>query len=113
LLVAPEAGEERRHSALKAAAAEFIWEQPQGEDTHLGENNTGLSRGQLQRIAIARALLMDRKILLLDECTSALDARTEERVLRNLRSLCPNALLVTHRPQPLEELGVSRLEMGE
>ena len=113
LLVAPDADEQCLRDALKTAAADFIWEQPQGEDTRLGENNTGLSKGQLQRIAIARALLMGRKILLLDECTSALDARTEETVLKNLRSLCPNALLVTHRPQPLEDLGVSRLEMGE
>lgn len=114
LLVAPDADEKTRRRALKAAAADFVWEQPLGEDTHLGENNTGLSKGQLQRLAIARALLMDRKILLLDECTSALDAQTEETVLKNLHRLCPNALLVTHRPQALEDLkDVTQLQMDD
>ena len=111
LLVAPEAEEAVLWQVLEAAAADFVREQPLGLDTHVGENNTGLSKGQLQRIAIARALLMERKILLLDECTSALDAETEQRVLRSLRDRCENALLVTHRPQALEDLDVGQLEI--
>lgn len=103
-LVAPDADAEMLAHALKVAAAEFVQELPAGLNTHLGENNTGLSKGQLQRIAIARAVLMERKILLLDECTSALDADTESCALRNLYRCCPNALLVTHRPQALEQL---------
>lgn len=114
LLVAPEANADARRKAIDAAAADFIWDMPMGEDTHVGENNTGLSKGQLQRLAIARAMLMDRRILLLDECTSALDAHTEERVLKSLHSRCPNALLVTHRPQALEDLeGIIQLQMDE
>lgn len=114
LLVAPNADESTRRKALKAAAADFVWELPMGEDTHVGENNTGLSKGQLQRLAIARALLMDRKILLLDECTSALDAQTESTVLKNLHSQFPNALLVTHRPQALDALtNITQLHMDE
>ena len=104
LLVAPDAEEQQLDRALKIAAAEFIGELPNGLDTRLGENNTGLSKGQLQRLAIARAVLMERKILLLDECTSALDADNETQVLKNLHASCENALLVTHRPQSLEQL---------
>jgi ATP-binding cassette subfamily B protein len=103
LLVAPEASREEQENALEAACARFLFE-ADSLATHVGENNTGLSKGQLQRIAIARAILMDRKILLLDECTSALDADTEKQVLSNLRRLCPRAILVTHRPEALEAL---------
>lgn len=103
-LVAPEAEEARCREVLRTAAAEFVLEMPGGLSTYVGENNTGLSKGQLQRLAIARAVLMERQVLLLDECTSALDAQTESAVLENLRSCCPNALLVTHRPQALEQL---------
>lgn len=103
-LVAPDADTGRCSEVLRVAAAEFVWEQAQGLDTHVGENNTGLSKGQLQRIAIARAVLMERRILLLDECTSALDAQTEKQVLQNLRVVCPCAILVTHRPEALEML---------
>lgn len=103
-LVAPEAEEDRCKAVLQIAAAEFVTEMPGGLNTVVGENNTGLSKGQLQRLAIARAVLMERQVLLLDECTSALDAHTERTVLENLRKCCPNALLVTHRPQALEQL---------
>lgn len=103
-LVAPDADIARLEQVLTVAAAEFVQELPAGLETCLGENNTGLSKGQLQRLAIARAVLMERRILLLDECTSALDAETESRVLQNLYECCGNALLVTHRPQALEPL---------
>ena len=72
--------------------------------TVLGEGNTGLSMGQLQRIAIARAILAKRPVFLLDECTSALDAQTEKQVLTNLHNLGMQAILVTHRPEALEGL---------
>ena len=103
-LVAPEVSEAQCRAALELADAGFIWETATGLQTRLGENNTGLSKGQLQRIAIARAILMDRPIFLLDECTSALDALTEDAVLHNLRKLNKNAILVTHRPQAVEGL---------
>ena len=100
-LVAPDATDDQRSAALKAACADFVFVLTEGEKARVGENNTGLSKGQLQRIAIARAILMERKILLLDECTSALDAETEQTVLKNLSELCASAILVTHRPEAL------------
>lgn len=103
-LVAPQVTCEEYTNAINLADAGFLWETTAGIHTHLGENNTGLSKGQLQRLAIARAILMDRKIFLLDECTSALDAKTEDTVLHNLKKLNKSAILVTHRPQAVEEL---------
>lgn len=104
-LVAPEATEEDRRRALELAKAEFVWDMNSAEETALRENNSGLSKGQIQRLAIARAILMERPILLLDECTSALDAETESGVLHNLRAMSNSAILVTHRPEALEDLG--------
>lgn len=103
-LVAPDAEQATYEQALKVAQAEFVLEMPDGLQTPLGENNTGLSMGQLQRIAIARAVLMDRPIFLLDECTSALDARTEKAVLEALHHTGRQAIAVTHRPETLETM---------
>jgi ATP-binding cassette subfamily B protein len=65
----------------------------------LGENGIGLSEGQAQRLAIARAVLSGAPILLLDECTSALDADTERQVLERIRALPDRTCIaVTHRP---------------
>jgi len=109
LLVAPEADKARRKWALDIAQAGFVEELSAGEETTVGENNAGLSRGQLQRLAIARAVLMERPVLLLDECTSALDECTERAVLQALHQLGGVAILVTHRPNALD--GLSRLLM--
>lgn len=96
--------DERLHKALQAAcAAEFVAELEQGVDTPLGEHGHGLSEGQMQRLAIARAVFSGRPILLLDECTSALDAATEQRVLDNLHRMTDKTvLIVTHRPEALK-----------
>lgn len=112
LLACPEATEAQCRKALTVAQADFIWETSNGLDTPIRENNTGLSKGQLQRLAIARAVLMDRPILLLDECTSALDAQTESRLLAALTGLGKQAILVTHRPEALKELtGIVMIDM--
>ena len=67
-------------------------------DTILSERGSGLSEGQVQRIAIARALVADTPVLLLDEATSALDKPTEAKVLRNIKSLPDKTVIsVTHR----------------
>jgi len=103
-LVRPEATEEELNLAIYASAVdEFLPQLPQGLDTVLGESGAGLSEGQGQRLAIARAVLEGAPVLLLDECTSALDEVTEQKVLRRLRAL-PNrtCIMVTHRPAAIE-----------
>jgi len=109
LLVAPNAGEAQRRAALHCADADFVWELSAGELTLVRENNAGLSKGQLQRLAIARAILMDRPVFLLDECTSALDAETEQTVMRRLNGLGRSAIMVTHRPEVLRQLPEVRM----
>lgn len=85
-----------------ACADEFVREQKEGLDTLLGERGTGLSEGQMQRIAIARAICSDNPILILDEATSALDEETERHLLENLRAMTDKSvLIVTHRPAAL------------
>ena len=86
-----------------ACADDFINDLEDGIDTLLGERGTGLSEGQMQRIAIARALFSESPILLLDESTSALDGETEKKLLGNLRSMTDKTVvIVTHRPAALD-----------
>ena len=96
--------EKRLRRALKIACAEeFVNELENGLDTKLGERGTGLSEGQMQRIAVARAVFSENPVLLLDEATSALDENTERRMLENLRSMTDKTVvIVTHRPAALE-----------
>ena len=104
-LVAPNVTQAQMREAFRVSQAEFVWRLTEQEMTQVRENNAGLSKGQLQRLAIARAVLMDRPIFLLDECTSALDAATEDGVLRGLKAGGKQAILVTHRPEALDVLG--------
>lgn len=79
-------------------AREFIDELSDGLDSVIGEKGHGLSEGQIQRIAIARAILSDAPIILLDEATSALDVKTEERLLNNLKNLTDKTcIMVSHK----------------
>ncbi len=85
-----------------ACADDFVRTLSAGIDTMLGERGAGLSEGQMQRIAIARAICSECPVLLLDECTSALDDATEAQVLRNLRAMTDKTvLIVTHRSAAL------------
>lgn len=94
--------DEELENALKISCAdEFVHALPDGINTYLGENGAGLSEGQQQRIAIARALLSNAEVLLLDEATSALDEATERRFIENLRAVGKTAILITHRKSPL------------
>ena len=96
--------DQRINSALEIACAdEFVGELEKGADTMLGERGTGLSEGQMQRLAIARAVFSGSPILLLDEATSALDEQTEKKLLENLRSMTDKTVvIVTHRPAALK-----------
>ena len=103
-IVRPHATQEELDQAVYVSAMdEFLPQLPRGLDTVLGESGAGLSEGQAQRLAIARAVLGGAPILLLDECTSALDARTEDLVLRRIRALPDRtAIAVTHRPAAID-----------
>ena len=96
--------DERIMNALRIACAdEFVGELEEGVDTLLGERGTGLSEGQMQRIAVARAIYAGSPILLLDEATSALDENTEKQMLKNLREMTDKTVvIVTHRPAALD-----------
>ena len=94
---------ERIQNALKVACAGFVYELPDGLNTVLYEGGDGLSEGQIQRLAVARAILSNRPILLLDEATSALDSETENAMLENIKNLQgKTCIIVTHRPAALE-----------
>ena len=95
----PDATDTDIQNAVAAAAADFLFELPEGLDTFLGEKGVRLSGGQRQRVAIARAILRDASILLLDEATSALDAESEQAVQHALTVLAHarTTLVVAHR----------------
>ena len=95
--------EEIMEAAYIACIDEFIRELKEGLDTLIGERGMGLSEGQAQRIAVARALLSDAPVLLLDESTSALDERTEAELLKKINCLKnKTCLIVTHRRAALD-----------
>merc|ERR1711965_1065134 len=86
-------------AAKNAAAEEFINQLPNGYDTLIGENGVRLSGGQKQRLSIARAILKESPIILLDEATSSLDADSEEIVQHAIKNLTKNktTLVIAHR----------------
>ena len=104
LLGAPDASDADIARALEISCADdFLRALPEGLDTRLGEGGYGLSEGQMQRLAVARALLTGAPVLLLDEATSALDAQTERRLLANLRAQSGRTcLLITHKTAALD-----------
>lgn len=103
-MVKQEATDEEIIQALKSACAyDFVKEMDKGIYSEIGARGKGLSEGQAQRIAIARAILRDAPILLLDEATSALDVTTERKVLNNIIINHPQktCIVTTHRPSVL------------
>lgn len=102
--------EEKVWEALEiACASDFVRKLPDGLDTKLKEQGSGISEGQMQRLAIARAIYSNRPILLLDEATSALDVKTEKQVLSNLKAMKDmTVIIVTHR---LEALSICSREV--
>ena len=95
--------DKRIYNALRVSCAyDFVINLENGIDTLLGEKGQGLSEGQMQRIAIARAIFSDNPVLMLDEATSSLDEQTEKNLLENIRSMTnKTVLIVTHRPAVL------------
>lgn len=104
LMINPNASDEEVSQALKLSEIEdFIEKLPDGLDTVIGEKGLGISEGQAQRLAIARALISNAPIILLDEATSALDKNTEEKVLDNIKKLNKKTcIIITHKAAALE-----------
>ena len=104
ILTKPDATEEEiAHAVSVSAMDEYLSELPQGLDTVIRENAGGLSEGQAQRLAVARAILSGAPILLMDEATSALDEETEKKVLNNIKALNNRTcIIVTHRKAAID-----------
>ncbi|MBO4772686.1 MAG: ATP-binding cassette domain-containing protein, partial [Bacteroidales bacterium] len=98
-LANPDATDEQLKEALHIAAADFVMDFPDGLDTVIAERGSGLSEGQAQRIAIARGILREGPIMLLDEISSALDENTERELFTRLFARCKDKtiLMITHR----------------
>ena len=102
-LLRPQASEEEIKQAVTDSCAEFVYDLENGLDFVLSEDGGGISEGQAQRLAVARALLGEGKILLMDESTSALDSESEKRLLQNIRKRKDvTVLFITHRESVLE-----------
>jgi len=94
-----DATDEEMREVLHKSCADFVFDLPDGLDTVCSEHGGGLSEGQAQRIAIARALLRDRNIMIFDEATSALDPDTERELLQNILATHDKTIIfITHRP---------------
>lgn len=94
----PDATDEEMREALHKSCADFVMDLPDGLDTVCSEAGGGLSEGQAQRIAIARALLRNRSVMLFDEATSALDPETERQLLHNILATHEKTVIfITHR----------------
>ncbi len=111
LLACPEASEEMLYDALQAAQCDFVSDAPQGLDTNLMQFGEGLSIGQRQRIAVARALLAHHDYLLLDEITSSLDRPTAETMLHAIAKKYPSVILATHHLDALQGIKYNTLSL--
>ncbi len=96
------ADSEVEEAAKCADLYDFVKTLPEGFETHLGERGQGFSEGQVQRISVARAVLSGAPILLLDECTSALDEETERKLLENIKALGKTAIIISHKKAALD-----------
>ena len=106
LMAKPDATDDEMKEVLRRAVADFVLNLPQGLDSSCSERGGGLSEGQAQRIAIARGLLHEGNILILDEATSAVDAETEKQLLQNLKQHYhgkKTILFISHREAVVAE----------
>ncbi len=98
-IIKPDASDDEIDRALKISCADkFIKDFPLGLETVIGEKGFGLSEGQVQRLAVARAILSDEPVILLDEATSALDEETEKQLLTNIRAMeNKTCIIISHK----------------
>ena len=109
---APDANDDQVRRACEAACAwGFVKELPRGLDTAIGEHGQGLSQGQLQRLAIARAVCSGAPIMVLDEVTSALDGKAEAAVLTNIAALPGRTVFVAAHRAKAREFAAMRLRV--
>ena len=110
--VAPDANDDQVRRACEAACAwGFVKELPRGLDAAIGEHGQGHSQGQLQRLAIARAVCSGTPIMVLDEVTSALDGKTEAAVLANIAALPEKTVFVAAHRVKAREFATMRLRV--
>ena len=106
--------EEKVISAAKNACIyDYINSLPDGLDTYIGEKGLGLSEGQVQRIAIARALYSDLPVILLDEATSSLDEETEANILANIKSLNGKTCIIISHRRAAFDIATRRLRLDD
>ena len=94
-----DASEDEINNALKMSCCEFVYDLPNGIHTVVGEGGSTLSGGELQRLSIARAILKDSKIVILDEATANIDPENEEKLIKAIDSLTNNktVIMIAHR----------------
>ena len=109
-----DADDERLQEALALSNSDtFINELALKENTYLNEKGSGLSLGEMERIAIARALYSDAPIMLLDECSASLDAETEKKVINNILSLNNKTIVLISHHKYDESLFDQVIDLGE
>ena len=113
-LYSEEVSEDKLNEALKLSEAlDFVNDLPLKENTYLNEKGSGLSLGEMERIALARALYSDAPILLLDECSASLDSATEEKVMSNILSMKDKTIILISHHKYDEKLFDAVIDLGE
>ncbi|MBQ7373389.1 MAG: ABC transporter ATP-binding protein [Clostridia bacterium] len=104
---------EKVKKAIADSCSEFVYDLPDGLNTKLNEQGGGLSEGQKQRLAVARAFLSERPILLLDEATSALDDDTEKRLIENVKKMTEKTCIIISHRQAVIEFADKSIKIGK
>ncbi|MBO4666751.1 MAG: ABC transporter ATP-binding protein [Bacilli bacterium] len=114
ILYSEDINEDKLNEALKLSESlDFVNDLPLKENTYLNEKGSGLSLGEMERIALARALYSDAPILLLDECSASLDSATEEKVMSNILSMKDKTIILISHHKYDEKLFDTVIDLGE